>query len=140
MCFGSRGNAKLKGRGYFSQARITAEKAQSQPYFVTIGGGDQVPNDLRGHLLELVRATGVYGETLAFVRDEELKRRLAQWPVAVVISELYSFVDEPHLIQDLRFSDRKILMKAHDSVIRDENQSNASGTQLKIDALSVDGR
>ena len=122
MCFGSRGSTVLKDRGHFSQARKTAERAQTQPYFLTIGGGEQVPGNLRGRVLELVRATGVFGETAAFVRDEGLRTRLAQWPVAVVISEVYSIANEPLLIEDLGFPDRRILTNAYDTVLREENQ------------------
>lgn len=122
MCFGSRGDASLKDKGHFSQARTTAERAQTQPYFLTIGGGEQVPDALRGRVLELVRATGVYGETTAFVRDEELRARLAQWPVAIIVSEVYSIRGEPRLVEDLGFPDRRILANAYDSVIRDEDQ------------------
>lgn len=130
MCFGSRGSAILKDKGHFSQARKTAQLAQTRPYFLTIGGGEQVPGNLRGRVLELVRATGVFGETTAFVRDEDLRMRLAQWPVAVVISEVYSISSEPRLIEDLGFPDRKILTNAYDTVLRDENQ-----IELLFDAL-----
>lgn len=122
MCFGSRGNAGLKDKGHFSQARTTAERAQTQPYFLTIGGGEQVPDELRGRVLELVRATGVYGETTAFVRDEDLRTRLAQWPVAIIMSEVYTISGQPHLVDDLGFPDRRILANAYDSVIRDQDQ------------------
>lgn len=122
MCFGSRGDAAKKDKGHFSQARSTAERAQAQPYFMTIGGGEQVPDALRGRVLELVRATGVYGETTAFVRDEHLRARLAQWPVAIIVSEVYSVRGDPRLVEDLGFPDRRILTNAYDSVIRDEQQ------------------
>jgi hypothetical protein len=89
---------------------------------LTVGGGEQVPNALRGRVLELVRATGVYGETSAFVCDEELRNRLAQWPVAIVVSEVYSVRGEPQLIEDLGFPDRRILANAYDTVIRDKDQ------------------
>jgi hypothetical protein len=122
MCFGSRGNATLKDKGHFSQAKNTAERSLTQPYFVTIGGGDQVPPELRGRVLEVVRSTGVFGETLAFVQDEQLRKRLAQWPVAVVISEVYTVKGEPRLIEDLGFPDRRILTNAFDTIIRDDAQ------------------
>lgn len=122
MCFGSRGNARLKDKGHFSQARTTAERAQTQPYFLTIGGGEQVPDKLRGRVLELVRSTGVYGETTAFVRDEDLRVRLAQWPVAIIMSEVYTVSGQPRLVEDLGFPDRRILVNAYDSVIRDQDQ------------------
>jgi hypothetical protein len=120
MCFGGRGDAAAKDRAYFSQARSTAEKAIEQPYLVTIGGGEQVPSELRGRVLELVRVTGVFGETAAFVRDPALRARLAQWPVAVVLTEVYAIEGEPRLIEDLGFDDRRILANAFDSVRRDD--------------------
>jgi len=73
-------------------ARSTAEKAIAQPYLVSIGGGDDAPSELRGRVLELIRVTGVFGETKAFVEDEEYLVRLARWPVAVVTSEVYEIV------------------------------------------------
>ena len=121
MSFGSRGELTTKRRGYYSQARRTAERALQQPYFVTIGGGEKVPEKLSGRVLELVRGTGVYGETTAFVRDENLRARLLQWPVAVVLSEVFAVKGEPHLIDDLKFEDRRILANAYDSVIRDDD-------------------
>jgi len=101
MCFGSRGDERAKDRGHFMQARNTAEKAIERPYLVTIGGGEQVGPELRGRVVEVVRVTGVYGETKAFVRDPALFERLAQWPVAVVLSEVYRVDGEPLLIDDL---------------------------------------
>ena len=90
MSFGSRGDPTTKLGGYYSQAKRTAERALQQPYFVTIGGGEKVPDTLNGRVLELVRGTGVYGETTAFVRSEELRARLAQWPVAVILCEVFA--------------------------------------------------
>ncbi|GLS36596.1 hypothetical protein GCM10010869_21870 [Mesorhizobium tianshanense] len=61
-----------------------------------------------------MRVTGVYGETKAFVRDPDLMTRLAQWPVAVVLSEVYRIEGEPLLIEDLGFADKNILNNAYD--------------------------
>lgn len=122
MCFGARGDPKTKTGGYYSQAKRTAERALGQPYFVTIGGGQNAPAALDGHVLELVRCTGVYGETTTFVRDEGLRARLVQWPVAVVLSEVFAIIGEPHLVGDLGFEDRRILSRAYDGVIRDDVQ------------------
>jgi hypothetical protein len=122
MCFGSRGDAALKDVKHYAQARNTAKRALIQPFFLTIGGGEQVPDPLRGRVLELVRATGVFGETTAFVRDDKLRARLAQWPVAIIITEVYAVIGEPLLVEDLGFPDRRILENAYDTVIRDEEQ------------------
>jgi hypothetical protein len=46
-----------------------------------------VPDELRGRVLELVRVSGVHGDTTTFVSDEATRERLAQWPVAVVMTE-----------------------------------------------------
>lgn len=131
MCFGSRGSPALKDKAHFTQARTTAERAQTQPYFLTIGDGEQVPDALRGRALEHIRATGVFGETTAFVRDEDLRNRLALWPVAIVVSEVYSVIGEPRLVEDLGFLDRSILTNAFDAVIRDDDQIQRLWTALK---------
>ena len=78
--------------------------------------------ELSGRVLELVRSTGVFGETTAFVQDEYLRARLVQWPVAVVLSEVYSIRGEPRLIEDLGLPDRRILANVHDTVMRNEEQ------------------
>lgn len=122
MCFGSRGDPRTKLGGYYSQAKRTAEKSLERPYFVTIGGGEKVPHELNGRVLELVRGTGVYGETTAFVRDEDLRVRLEQWPVAVILSEVFTIKGDPCLIDELGFEDRRILANAYDSVMRDDDQ------------------
>lgn len=135
MCFGSRGDTAAKSKAYYAQARVTAERAQTMPYFVTIGGGDQVPPALRGRALELVRATGVYGETQIFVQGDELRERLSQWPVAILTSEVYSIDGEPLLVEDLGFADRRILTNAFDTVIRDDDQINRLWLALKDRAV-----
>jgi hypothetical protein len=53
------------------------------------------------HLFREVGHTGSNGgmsETKAFVRDPDLLARLAQWPVAVVLSEVYRIEGEPLLM------------------------------------------
>lgn len=131
MCFGSRGDAAKKDKGHYSQARITAEKAQEQPYFVTIGGGKHVPDELRGRAIELVRTTGAYGETTAFVKGESLRKRLGQWPVAVVLSEVYAIDGEPLLVDELGFEDMNILANAYDRVMRNTDQIHTLWNALK---------
>ena len=119
MCFGSRGNLEQTGRAYFSQARRTSERALSAPYLVTIGAGANVPAEISGRALELVRVTGTYGQTKAFVQDEALLRRLQQWPVASVLSEVYRIEGEPHLVNELGFQNLMILANSFDAVRRD---------------------
>ena len=131
MCFGSRGDAAKKGKSHYSQARITAEKAQEQPYFVTIGSGKHVPGELRGRAIELVRATGAYGETSALVTGSLLLKRLEQWPVAVVLSEVYSIDGEPLLVDELGFDSMNILANAYDRVMRYNDQVEALWSALK---------
>src|SRR4051794_30744460 len=69
MCFGSHGDEAAKDRGHFSLARSAAENAMERPWLISIGGGDDVPADLRGRVIELIHVTGVFGETKAFVHD-----------------------------------------------------------------------
>ncbi|MFZ1884725.1 MAG: hypothetical protein WAU53_14260 [Rhodoplanes sp.] len=122
MCFGSRGDLRQKDRAHFMLARNVAENAIARPYLVTIGGGEYVAPELRGRTLELVKVTGVYGETKAFVRDLMLLERLSQWPVATVLSEVYKIEGEPLLIDDLGLPDRRILANAYDGVLRDDDR------------------
>src|SRR2546429_8585415 len=86
MCFGSRGDPAKKDRAHFMLAHGVAGKAMERPHLITIGGGEFASPDLDGRVLELVRVTGVYGETNAFVRDPELYRRPVLAPVATNLS------------------------------------------------------
>jgi 5-methylcytosine-specific restriction protein A len=122
MCFGSHGDVNAKDKGHFSLARKTAEKAVERPFLISIGGGDDAPPELRGRVLELLRVTGVFGETKAFVSDEVYLARLQRWPVGVVTSEVYEIVGEPLLVEDLHFPDRKILANAYDGIRRDDKE------------------
>jgi hypothetical protein len=94
-----------KIRDIFRLLEERLEKAIERPFLISIGGGDDVPPGLRGRALELLRITGVFGETKAFVSDEAYLARLQRWPVAVVTSEVYEIVGEPLLIEDLHFPD-----------------------------------
>lgn len=127
MCFGARGS----GEAFYSTGRKVAEQAQTRPYFFAIGGGANVPAPLRGRVLELVKATGVYGLTTAFVQDELFRLKLEQWPVSVAISEVYSIEGEPLLIEDLGFPDRSILTNVFDRVARDEVKLSQLWRKLK---------
>ncbi|QUD86237.1 HNH endonuclease [Phenylobacterium montanum] len=137
MCFGSRGDPSAKDTLHFSLAHNVAKKSISQPFMVTIGGGEQVTADLRGRVLELVRVSGAYGETAAFVSDPELSERLAQWPVAVVLTEVYAIEDDPDLIEDLGFPDRRILANAYDGVKRNDADIDRLWAALKDRRLAL---
>lgn len=108
IAFGSKGNL-----GYH-----TAKKALGQPYVISIGGGKQAPKDVRGRLLEVMRVTPVYGHTHVFINDPKLQNEMKQWPVATMLSEVFTIEGEPHIVNDLGFPDRKILEHSFDSVRR----------------------
>lgn len=131
MCFGSRGDPLAKHRGYFQQARLTAEKAVDRPFLLTIGGGEQVGAALRGRVLEVVRVSRAYGKTSALVHDPALRERLAQWPVAVMLTEVYRVIGDPLLMDDLGFPDRRVLTNAYDGVRSDDGDIEALWTALK---------
>jgi hypothetical protein len=57
------------------------------------------------------------------VRDEAHLQQLLQWPVAVIVSEVFKVSDEPGLVEQLGFEDRLILKNAYDSVIRNEDHT-----------------
>lgn len=118
MCFGSRRDLVMKNGAHYSTAKGVAEQALVSPYLITIGGGKSVTDDLRGRALELVRATGVFGDTSALIRDASVYERLKQWPVAVVCSEIYSIDGEPEVIKDLEMPDLMLLYNSFGNVRR----------------------
>jgi 5-methylcytosine-specific restriction enzyme A len=103
-------------------ARSVAQKSASRPFFVTIGGGQRVPNELRGRALEVVRGTEKYGKTSDFVRDPELRAWLSQWPAAITTAETYAIKSEPRIVEDLGLPNRKILENAFDRVVGDDEE------------------
>lgn len=122
MCFGSRSKTALKDDSHYQTARGVAQRSLEQPFFITIGGGKEVPPELRGRSLELVKSTAVFGDTRAFVKSDDLFERLKQWPIAVVISETYEIEGEPLLKSDLGLSDLGILGLSFDGVVRPEGK------------------
>lgn len=118
MCFGSRGSVTLKDDAHYSAAKIVSEHALTAPYFITIGGGKSVSDKLKGRSIELIRATGVFGDTRAIVRSPEVYEGLKQWPVGVLCSEVWSIDGEPRVIDDLGMPDLLLLQNAYDNVRR----------------------
>lgn len=114
----SHGNSKRHSKGYYSNAKHVAKAAEKQPFFVTIGGGEKVPKENDGIALELVKSSRVYGETLNFIEDANTSERLSQWPVGVILKEVYTIENSPHLIKNLGFANKNILALAFDKVIR----------------------
>jgi 5-methylcytosine-specific restriction protein A len=119
LCFGSRGEPG--SRAFYSKSRAAAERAVSQPRVICIGGGRQVRDDLGGHVLNVVRVGYDFGDTGSFV-DEAEARRLAQWPVAVVLNEVWVIKGFPQLIADLDMPDRRVLENAMDGIIRHQDR------------------
>lgn len=118
IAFGPRGDREKEPGKFFMLARNTAEDALETPYLISIGGGAQVPEELRGRTLEVLKVTGVYGKTLDFLPDEAMLARMEQWPVATILSEVYAIEGEPRLVEELGFPDRRILENAYDTVRR----------------------
>lgn len=146
MCFGSRGDPDDSPNKHFQAARSVADRSTRTPFFVTLGGGRKVPENLDGRGVEVVRATGVWGETKVFVGGTSIYPDLEEWPVAVVLSEVYRIEGSPHLSHDLGFADRKILSNAFDGVVRPEKLVDALWLALaecrveqRRDLLSLSG-
>lgn len=125
MCFGSRGSADLKDKGYFQTARITAGYAAERPFMVAIGGGDECPPELLGRVLNVARVSKVYGETPIFYTDPEDRARLTRWPVATALLDIYEVNGRPLMVEDLGMPDRSILTNAYDLVVRPEGKIEA---------------
>ncbi|TSD85604.1 hypothetical protein FFK22_026525 [Mycobacterium sp. KBS0706] len=115
ICFGRRG--EIGSKSYFSVAAGAARRAVTRPFIVAIGGGANVREGLEGRVLNLARAALVYGPTEKLVTDPAEVEKLAQWPVALALHDVWRFVDPPHLIEDLGFPDRTILVGAQDGIV-----------------------
>lgn len=118
MCFGSRGDTKLKDRGYYQSARIAAEYAVQRPLLVTIGGGGECDPALMGRVVNVARVSKVYGETPVFYKDPAELQRLSRWPVATALLDVFEVDGFPRLVEDLGLPDRTILTNAFDLVVR----------------------
>lgn len=115
LCFGSRGN--INDKSYFSVAAGAARRATTSPYVITIGGGRNVQHGLDGRVLNVARTALVYGPTSTLITDPAEVSRLAQWPVAIGLHDVWRFSGEPHLVDDLDFADRTILAGSQDGIV-----------------------
>lgn len=115
LCFGSRG--QLGSNAYYMKPRMAAQQAVARPWVICIGGGRQVRDNLGGHVLNVVRVGYDFGDTASFVEPSEAAR-LAQWPVAVVLNDVWTVDGLPHLVRDLGMPDRRVLENAMDGIIR----------------------
>lgn len=133
QCFGSRGDRNRDPDRHFMIPRSVAERSlkQEKPFLITIGGGQLVEPAVDGRVVELMRLSGVYGDTRAFVHDDELLSRLAQWPVAIAVHDVYDVVGWPLLVEDLQLADRSILNAAFDNVVRPKEQVEALWEALR---------
>lgn len=117
MCFGARGEVGENRR--YSVASGAARRAVERPYVLAVGGGRQVRDNLGGRVVNVVRAGTLFGETAAFVPEEEA-RRLAQWPVGLLLHDVWAFQGYPHQIHDLSMPDLRLLAGAQDGIVRPE--------------------
>ena len=117
MCFGARGEMHTKRR--YSVAAGAANRATERPFILAVGGGSRVRDNLHGCVLNVVRASTRYGETAAFVPDKEAER-LAQWPVGLLLHDVWAIDGFPHQIRDLGLPDLRLLAGAQDGIVRPE--------------------
>lgn len=122
ICFGSRDAQRLTDEKHFQMAKAAAEKAASMPYLIAIAGGKRCPDSLNGRVLHVVKVSKIFGETKAFYRDPEEQKRLAQWPAATALLDVYEVLGYPHLVNDLGLPDRTILAGAMDGIIRPDEK------------------
>ncbi len=115
LCFGGRGESTEQR--YYSVPRSVANRASESPFIVAIGGGGGVRDNLGGRVLNLAKSSMVFGATRVLAEQEEATR-LAQWPVASVMHDIWKFDGFPHLVDDLGMPDRTVLAAAMDGVVR----------------------
>ena len=99
-------------------AEGAARRAVTQPFVIAIGGGKEVREGMAGRVVNVARTAPVYGPTSVLVTDPNEVRRLAQWPVAIALHDVWRFIGAPHLVEDLGFPDRTILAGAQDGIVR----------------------
>ncbi len=131
MCFGSRGDPKKKDRGHFQSARVAAEYAETRPHLITIGGGGECSEHLEGRVLNVAVVSKVFGETPVFYTDPAEVARLARWPVATALLDVYEVIGFPHLVADLGLPDRTVLANAFDLVVRPADKVQALWEALR---------
>jgi hypothetical protein len=133
LCFGGRGDQNRPA--YFSLPEKAARLAVERPFVITIGGGKSVEPGVAGHVVNLARVSTVYGLTEKMVESEEEKQKLAQWPVAVALQEVWQFNDLPHLVNDLGFPDRLILAGSQDQIIYPKGHMDQLWSSLQASTL-----
>jgi hypothetical protein len=111
------GSGSSEKAAYYQKAKSVAERSLSSPYFIAIGGGQQVSSELKGRVLGVVKPSLAYGKTQAMLSDE-LGKQLEQWPVSIQLLQSWNIVSEPDLVKDLKFANYKILNSAFDTVLR----------------------
>ncbi|GBD47035.1 HNH endonuclease [Methylopila sp. Yamaguchi] len=118
LCFGARGT--INDKSYFQVAAGAAKRATTRPYVITIGGGKNVQKGYEGRVLNVARLALVYGLTSTLITDPEEVGRLAQWPVAIALHDVWRFAGAPRLVEDLGFADRTILGGSQDGIVHPE--------------------
>ncbi len=124
LCSAGRGVSGNE-RQYYALPGGVARRAVLRPFIIAIGGGANVRLGFKGRALNVVRASTVYGDTSTLLDDPTEIQRLAQWPVAVALHDIWRFDDNPRLVEDLGLPDRRVLEGAVDGVIRPESRINA---------------
>lgn len=122
LCFAGRGGKVAEPKRWCQVARSTAERAMQRRWLITIAGGRGVHDGLGGRVLNFVSVSSTYGETAAFIRDEAERERLAQWPTAVAVRDVYEVDGYPHVVGDLGLDDLRVLENAFDGVVRPEDR------------------
>jgi len=99
-----------------------ARKAVTRPFVIAIGGGAQVREGFRGRVLNIAHMSTVYGDTATLLDDEKEIERLARWPVAVALHDVWRLDGDPLLIEDLGMPDRRVLEGAVDGIVRHDKR------------------
>ena len=121
LCFAGRGDAASPNRHYMLPAGA-ARRAMTRPFVIAIGGGAQVRQGFRGRVLNIAHMSTVYGDTATLLDDEKEIERLARWPVAVALHDVWRLDGDPLLIEDLGMPDRRVLEGAVDGIVRHDER------------------
>ncbi len=124
LCFAGRG-APTSPKRYYMLPAGAARRAVAQPYIIAIGGGAQVRDGLKGCVVNIAKAGTVYGDTATLLDDPVEVQRLARWPVAIVLQDVWQVRGNPRLVEDLGMPDRLVLEGAVDGIVRHDDRVEA---------------
>lgn len=114
-----------------------ASRAIGQPYIVAVASGSARNKDDSGRAVAVLRASGAYGRTDDFIKQEIPDFDKGRWPYGVILSEVYQIIGQPHLVNDLQMPGPHILSSQRVGVSNSPEKSERIWSALKDTKLEL---